>query len=339
MVMVLDDEDIKSKCSACERICNIIDPNNSAIRLAKECQNDIKLVVDKIAELMIRAGFKAVTRSNDDYDYSYEVVDGKYIATPKDSNDLESKLREYATSANEEIERVAQEYRNNDFGILADMLKELITPMQVIEDNYKKLSVIKDRIKGLKRSMFFRRDIIFRIFWISFVVILVLSVFVSTLKDTGIYYLLMDHTQALSVITDLFSVFENENVQVFIDTIVASLFDSILLSVLIIMVPALVKSVILVINNIKAGQLKRKGQALIMDTIPALPNYPDNYMCTFAMEFFIKCSKTRKATDLSSAMLLFDEYKKSPEGIRSVAAIAMWLHDMREGFEKVRIGK
>ena len=330
-----DDEEIRSAHESCRRICERIDPNNSAIRLGHECHNDAELLVEKIVEVIKSLGMKSSEiDEDDDFDFGYDFSDdGECIKLDNKDNSSKDKIKVYAQIANEEIIRNVKEFEDNDFGVLTERLKGIQGPLEQIEDVYKKLATVKDKNTGIKRSILFRRDIIGRIFWITLVVFVVGLVFISTLEDTDIYYLLDDHIMSWSIVTDIFTIDFDESVQLFVNTILVALFDSIIVTFVIVFIPALVKLIIMLINSIRIRSIRRKGEKLIMK-LPVIPNFSLNYMCTFAVSFFIRCYRTRQETEINGAIAAFNEYKKSPDGLREIALIAPWLHDMREGFRK-----
>lgn len=311
-----DDDAVNRKFESCQRICKILDSDPETFSLSKDCENDVEIVVNKLSVLFRR----------------YRI----YFDKAKRNNGVkhEAVLEECAQEANDEIEKNSEYYFNNDFGVMAGRLRAILPSVQVIEDVYRDVARIKNYNKRLKRSLVPRRRTMFKIFIISFVALAIIGVFASTLSSTAFGDFVNNYVKSYRLLLNAFPAAKDAHVQNFVDVILVALIDAAIILGLVLLVSVEYHGIQMMVNNSRIARLCDKGEDLILEYIPRIPNYPQNLMCSFAMEFIIGCEVTRKASSISEAIALFNEYKDTDEGVRGVSQIAPWLHDMREAFDR-----
>lgn len=306
-------ETLAGEFDACKRICAVVNPDNSAIRLMQDCNNDVGVLAKKLAEQMYRHSLRPAVR--------------------KDNPDDDRLFEEYAGIANEEIRRNTEYHRNNDFGVLAERLRKNLAPVQRVEDIFRDVAKVKDNKKALVRTLILRRDIAVRIALIAAVALIISGVIISTIKESLAYLVMQAHITSLSIIIGLFPTSPDPNVQLFVSVLVVSIVDALIITAVCILIPAIVKAIRIAIDNIRISSLVGKGERIMREEIERIPGFAQSYMCSFAMEFFISVQGARSAKNISDAMVLFNDYKATPRGIQGVAEVAPWLHDMRMSFE------
>lgn len=311
-----DNDTVNRRFDSCQRIMGIVNSDMETISLSKDCENDVGIVVNRLSVLFRRYRiYFDKDKRNDDYK-------------------RDEVLEECAQEANDEIEKNSEYYFNTDFGVMAGRLRTILPSIQVIEDVYRDVARIKNYNKRLRRSLIPRKKTMFKIFIISFVVLAIIGVFASTLSATPFGNFVHNYVKSYKLLLNAFPSAQDAHVQNFVDVVLVSLVDAAIVLGLVVLVSVEYHGIQMMINNARISNLNTKGEDLILEYIPRIPNYPQNLMCSFAMEFIIGCEVTRKASSISEAIKLFNEYKDTDEGVRGVSQIAPWLHDMREAFDR-----
>lgn len=226
------------------------------------------------------------------------------------------------------------EVDNSDFAKMVSQIKAQLDIVDTIENIYKKRSCIQEKSEIQSAKGFIKWKFIVKLFGVILVVLMIGFVFVSTLDSTDLYSLLDDHIYSLSVITDMVTFDFDDAVQTFANTMLVALFDAMALTLVITILIVLYKLILRLINAIRISSLDKKGRKIIRKKLSVIDGYPARYICSLAMIFIVGCYKRGQATDFLQAKRLFDEFVRTPEGLREVGKTVPWLHDMRIGLEK-----
>lgn len=198
------------------------------------------------------------------------------------------------------------------------------------EEIYRKIAELKEKNSRLKSKLFFRKDIIIKLVGSIFVMFLTVFIFISTLKDSEIYYVLEEHIYELDIITDLLINIYEDSLLFFINTVLCALFDSVFVSLLFIFSPALIKLIILGINSINIDINRKRGKALISENIKPVNGYSLNYMCTFAINYFLGYYNDNPGADFNEIASEFNRYVRTMNALKIISGIAPMLKEMRQ---------